>query len=59
MMNNNVIHSKWVRNADDDIIVYCANCLMPSDGFADECLSCGAKIDDNVNEQIFNEEDDE
>lgn len=45
MTNDNIIHSKWVRNSDDDIIVYCANCLMPSDGFLYRCDSCGAIMD--------------
>ena len=35
---------KWVKNHQDDNIVYCDQCYMPQDMPTPFCHSCGAKM---------------
>ncbi|MBQ5640466.1 MAG: hypothetical protein IIV05_01530 [Ruminococcus sp.] len=40
-----VVHGEWDKNADDDNIVYCDQCLMPQDMPTNYCSCCGARMD--------------
>lgn len=38
-------HGKWELNDPKDDIVYCNQCMMPSDVPTNYCHSCGARMD--------------
>ncbi len=40
-----VRHGRWELNDQSDNIVYCNQCMMPSDIPTNYCHSCGAKMD--------------
>ena len=40
-----VRHGRWENNGQDDIVVYCSQCMMPQDAPSNYCSSCGALMD--------------
>lgn len=49
-----VVHGEWALgiDADGDPVIYCTNCMMPTEVKTNYCSECGAKMDGKEQDDV-------